>query len=60
MHWLRDGDLFSSLAKKLVTTFDELLNKVEKYVTLEEIRKAKKAKSKPRKESECRRNKPES
>ncbi|KAL8478252.1 hypothetical protein ACS0TY_030230 [Phlomoides rotata] len=36
---LRDGDLFSSLAKKLVATFDDLLLTAEKYITLEEKRK---------------------
>ncbi|KAL8539370.1 hypothetical protein ACS0TY_001120 [Phlomoides rotata] len=40
---LRDGDLFSSLSKKHVHTFDELLKRAEKYVTLEKVRKAKKA-----------------
>ncbi|KAL8548161.1 hypothetical protein ACS0TY_007471 [Phlomoides rotata] len=38
----RDGDMFSSLAKKHVHTFDELLKRAEKYLTLEEVRKAKK------------------
>ncbi|KAL8492245.1 hypothetical protein ACS0TY_023763 [Phlomoides rotata] len=43
---LRDGDMFSSLAKKLVHTFDELLKRAKKYVTLEEVHKAKKAEAK--------------
>ncbi|KAL8497648.1 hypothetical protein ACS0TY_021111 [Phlomoides rotata] len=43
---LRDGDLFSSLAKKYVHTFDELLKRAEKYVTLEEVRKEKNAEAK--------------
>ncbi|KAL8530621.1 hypothetical protein ACS0TY_007596 [Phlomoides rotata] len=33
----------SSLAKKLVQIFDELLHKAEKNITLEEVRKAKKS-----------------
>lgn len=54
-----DGDLFSSQAKKLMTSFDDLLNRVEKYVTLEKIRKAKKtdivpAQSERRRESKSR------
>ncbi|KAL8506264.1 hypothetical protein ACS0TY_017221 [Phlomoides rotata] len=44
---LRDGDLFSSLVKKLVATFDDLLRRAEKYITLEEVHKAKKAELKP-------------
>ncbi|KAL8531027.1 hypothetical protein ACS0TY_007876 [Phlomoides rotata] len=40
---LRDGDLFSSLAKKHVQTFDKLLKRAEKYMTLEEVKRAKKA-----------------
>lgn len=44
---LRDGDLFSSIAKKSVRSFDDLLNNAEKYVILEEIRKAQKAEMKP-------------
>ncbi|KAL8496652.1 hypothetical protein ACS0TY_020373 [Phlomoides rotata] len=45
---LRDGDLFSSLAKKHVATFDDdLLRREEKYITLEEVRKTKKVESKP-------------
>ncbi|KAL8505453.1 hypothetical protein ACS0TY_016627 [Phlomoides rotata] len=43
----KDGDFFSSLAKKHVATFDDLLRRAEKYITLEEIRKAKKVESKP-------------
>lgn len=43
---LRDEDLFSSLVKKLVEAFDELLRRAEKHVTLEEVRKAKKTKVK--------------
>lgn len=43
---LRDGVLFSSLAKKLVTIFDELLRRAEKYVTLEKVSKAKRIKTK--------------
>ncbi|KAL8556080.1 hypothetical protein ACS0TY_003766 [Phlomoides rotata] len=37
---LRDGDLFYSLAKKHVATFDDLLRRAEKYITLEEKKKA--------------------
>lgn len=44
---LRDGDLFSSLDKKPVTSFDYLLNSAQKCITLEEIRKTKKFESKP-------------
>ncbi|KAL8507091.1 hypothetical protein ACS0TY_017833 [Phlomoides rotata] len=44
---IRDGDLFSSLAKKPVAIFNDLLRRAEKYMTLEEDRKAKKAESKP-------------
>ncbi|KAL8514851.1 hypothetical protein ACS0TY_013805 [Phlomoides rotata] len=40
---LRDGDLFSSLAKKPIQTFDELLHMAEKYITLEEVRKTRKS-----------------
>ncbi|KAL8524226.1 hypothetical protein ACS0TY_013984 [Phlomoides rotata] len=40
---LRDGDLFSSLAKNPIQTFDELLHKAEKYITLEEVRKTRKS-----------------
>lgn len=45
-----------------MTSFNDLLNRVEKYFTLEEIRKAKKAKMKPtksgwRRVSESRRSK---
>ncbi|KAL8514078.1 hypothetical protein ACS0TY_013261 [Phlomoides rotata] len=36
-----DGDLFSSLTKKLVANFDDLLKRAEKYITLEEVQKAK-------------------
>ncbi|KAL8491902.1 hypothetical protein ACS0TY_023484 [Phlomoides rotata] len=43
---LRDGDLFYSLAKKYVATFDDLLKRAKKYITLEEVRKAKKTESK--------------
>ncbi|KAL8535492.1 hypothetical protein ACS0TY_011212 [Phlomoides rotata] len=44
---LRDEDLLSSLAKKPVATFDDLLRRAEKYITLEEVWKAKKAALKP-------------
>ncbi|KAL8523270.1 hypothetical protein ACS0TY_013301 [Phlomoides rotata] len=44
---LRDGDLFSSLAKKHVATLNDLLRRAEKCITLEEVRKAKKIESKP-------------
>ncbi|KAL8513902.1 hypothetical protein ACS0TY_013138 [Phlomoides rotata] len=44
---LRDGDLFSSLAKKHVATLNDLHRKAEKCITLEEVRKAKKIESKP-------------
>ncbi|KAL8463215.1 hypothetical protein ACS0TY_034017 [Phlomoides rotata] len=40
-HGLRDGDLFSSLAKKYTVTFDDLLRRAEKYITIEEVQKAK-------------------
>ncbi|KAL8480443.1 hypothetical protein ACS0TY_027105 [Phlomoides rotata] len=43
---LRDGDLFSYLVKKPVQTFDELLKRAEKYVTLEEVNRTKKADTK--------------
>ncbi|KAL8492626.1 hypothetical protein ACS0TY_023996 [Phlomoides rotata] len=43
----KDEDLFSSLAKKPIKTFDDLLRRVEKYITLEKIWKAKKGKTKP-------------
>ncbi|KAL8512023.1 hypothetical protein ACS0TY_018473 [Phlomoides rotata] len=43
---LMDRDLYSSLAKKLVQTFDELLKMAEKYVTLEEVKRAKKVETK--------------
>ncbi|KAL8512073.1 hypothetical protein ACS0TY_018509 [Phlomoides rotata] len=44
---LRDEDFFSSLAKKPVETFDDWLMRDKKYITLEEVRKAKKAETKP-------------
>ncbi|KAL8515350.1 hypothetical protein ACS0TY_014165 [Phlomoides rotata] len=44
---LRDGDLFSSLEKKHVANFDDLLRRAEKYITLEKVWKAKKAEMKP-------------
>ncbi|KAL8519665.1 hypothetical protein ACS0TY_010560 [Phlomoides rotata] len=44
---LKDGDLFYSLAKKLVATFDDLLRRIEKYITLKEVCKAKKTELKP-------------
>ncbi|KAL8557107.1 hypothetical protein ACS0TY_004536 [Phlomoides rotata] len=44
---IRDGDLFSSLTKKLIATFNDLIKRAEKYITLEEVRKAKKTESKP-------------
>ncbi|KAL8478610.1 hypothetical protein ACS0TY_030479 [Phlomoides rotata] len=44
---LRDGYLFYSLTKKHVSTFDDFLRRAEKYITLEEVRKVKKAESKP-------------
>ncbi|KAL8465816.1 hypothetical protein ACS0TY_035066 [Phlomoides rotata] len=42
----KDGDLFSSLVKKPVETFDELLRRADKYITLEEVLKAKNIDSK--------------
>ncbi|KAL8462912.1 hypothetical protein ACS0TY_033791 [Phlomoides rotata] len=61
---LGDGDLFSSLAKKKVETFDELLRRAEKYITLQEVRKAKKIESKSstdekKKPSEVKQSSPE-
>ncbi|KAL8498321.1 hypothetical protein ACS0TY_021587 [Phlomoides rotata] len=44
---LRDGHLFSFLANKPVATFNDLLRRDKKYITLEEVRKAKKVESKP-------------
>ncbi|KAL8464490.1 hypothetical protein ACS0TY_034136 [Phlomoides rotata] len=44
---LRDGDLFSSLVKKHVAIFDDLLRRAEKYIILEEVQKAKKVELKP-------------
>ncbi|PIN04083.1 hypothetical protein CDL12_23384 [Handroanthus impetiginosus] len=38
---LQDGPFFSSLVKKLVEDFDELLARAEKYVNLEEAKKIK-------------------
>ncbi|KAL8502891.1 hypothetical protein ACS0TY_021859 [Phlomoides rotata] len=46
MNALKNGDLFSSLAKKLVQTFNELLKRSEKYVTLKEVKRAKKVETK--------------
>ncbi|KAL8515590.1 hypothetical protein ACS0TY_014328 [Phlomoides rotata] len=36
-----------SLAKKPIAIFDDLIRREEKYITLEEVRKTKKAESKP-------------
>ncbi|KAL8492544.1 hypothetical protein ACS0TY_023943 [Phlomoides rotata] len=46
MNALKDKDFFSSLSKKPVQTFDELLKTTEKYVTLGEVKKAKKVETK--------------